>query len=185
MTIPALDLDSSSSISPGMGNMTASPTNANDATRVLEEAGKWKALVDSAEMSESQQSNFHAWLDEPRNKRVIAEIQTLTTLIQELCEKKVAASGKQGVTLRSVELDQRGFLTKPLTAITVAAAAASAGSGAFGLSATLANFAEAWFWSGSSPSTAMHSGAAFAVCCGAGLAGSVWATVFFRRAMSK
>ena len=67
-----------------MGNMTASPTNANDATRVLEEAGKWKALVDSAEMSESQQSNFQAWLDEPRYKRVIAEIQTLTTLIQEL-----------------------------------------------------------------------------------------------------
>jgi hypothetical protein len=50
VTIPVLDLDSSSSDSPGMGNMTASPTNANDAARVLEDGGKWKALVDSAEI---------------------------------------------------------------------------------------------------------------------------------------
>ena len=175
MTNPALDLDSSS----------ASPTNANDTARVLEEAVEWKALVDSAEMSDKQQSYFHAWLDEPRNKRVIAEIQALATLIQELPENNAASMRKQRVTLRSIELDQRGFLTKPLTTITVAAAAVSAGSGAFGLSATLANFVEAWFWSGSSPSTAMHSRVAFAVCCGAGLAGSVWAAVFFRRAMSK
>ena len=165
--------------------MTARPTNANDTARVLEEAVKWKALVDSAEMSEKQRSYFHAWLDEPCNKRVIAEIQTLTTLIQELPENKAASLGRQGVTLRSMEDDQRGFLTKPLTAVTVAAAAMSAGSGAFGLSATLVNFVEAWFWSGSSPSTAMHSRAAFAVCCGAALAGSVWAAVFFRRATSK
>jgi hypothetical protein len=185
VTIPVVDLDSSSSISPEMGNMTASPTNENDAARVLEEAGKWKALVDFAEMSEKQRLEFHAWLNEPRNRRAIAEIQALTTLIQELPENNVASLGNQRVTLRSIELDQRGFLTKPHKAFTVAAAAVSAGSGAFGLSATLANFVEAWFWSGSSPPTVMHSGAAFAVCCGAGLAGSLWAALFFRRAMSK
>lgn len=185
MTIPALDLDSSLSISDGMGNMTVSPTNANDAARALEEAGKWKALVGSAEMSEKQRSDFHTWLDEPRNRRVLAEIQALVTLIKDLPDDKAASLQKQRVPPRSIELDRRGILTKPLTAITVAAAAVSAGSGAFGLSATLANFVEAWFWSASSPSTAMHSGAAFAVCCGAGLAGSVWAAVFFRRTMGK
>jgi hypothetical protein len=165
-------------------HMTASPTNANDAARVLEEAGKWKAIADSAEMSEKQRLEFHAWLDEPRNGSALAEVQALVTLIQHLPEKKAAALRKQRLPLRSIELDQRSFLTKPLTAVTVAAAAVSAGAGAFGLSATLANLVEDLFWSGSSASTAMHSGAAIAVCCGAGLAGSVWAALFFRRAMS-
>jgi hypothetical protein len=120
-----------------MGSMTSSTINANDAARALEEGGKWKALVDSAVMSEKQRLEFQAGLGEPR----------------------------------------------PLTAMTVVAVAVSAGAGAVGLSVTLANFVEAWFWPASSPSTAMHSGAAFAVCCGAGLAGSVWACLFFRRAM--
>jgi ferric-dicitrate binding protein FerR (iron transport regulator) len=164
--------------------MTASPTNANDTARVLKGEAELKALVDSAQMSEKQQSEFHTWLDEPQNNRVTAKIQAIATLIPQLPENKAASLGKQRVTLRSVELEQRSFLTKPLTAITVAAAAVSAGAGAFGLSATLANLVEDLFWTGSSASTAMHSGAAFAVCCGAGLAGSVWAALFFRRAMS-
>jgi hypothetical protein len=185
VTIPAVDLDSSSSISPGMGNMTGSPTNVNDAARVLEEAGKWKVLVDSAEMSEKQRLEFRAWLGEPGNRKVIAKIQALATLIQELPERKAASLRKQGIPLRAIELDRHGILTTPLTVIIVAAAAVSVGSGAFGLSATVATFAQDWFWSGSSPSTAMHSGAAFAVCCGAGLAGSIWAALFFRRAMSE
>jgi hypothetical protein len=185
VTIPVLDLDSSSSISPGMGNMTASPTTANDTARVLEEAGEWKALVDSAEMSELQRLEFHAWLDEPRNRRAIAEIQALVTLIQELPENKAPSLRKQRVPLRSIELDRRGILTRPLAAITVAAAAVSVGSGAFGLSATLANFVGDWFWSGPFPLTTTHPVAAFVASCGAGLAGSVWAALFFRRAMSE
>jgi hypothetical protein len=185
VTIPVLNLDSSSSISPERGNVTASKTNANDAARVLEEAGEWKALVDSAEMSEEQRLEFHAWLDEPRNRRAIAEIEALVTLIQELPENKTASLRKQRVPLRSIELDQRGILIKPLAAITVAAAAVSVGSGAFGLSATLANFVGGWFWSGPFPLTTTHPVAAFAAACGAGLAGSVLAALFFRRAMSK
>jgi hypothetical protein len=166
-------------------HMTAIPTNAIDAARVLEEAGKWQVIADSAEMSEKQWREFHVWLDEPRNRSALAEVQTLVTLIQALPENKAAALRKQRVSLRSIELDRRGCVTKPLSAITVAAAAVSAGASAFGLSATVATFAEDWFWSGSSPSTAMHSGAAFAVCCGAGLAGSIWGALFFRRTLSE
>ena len=180
-----LDLDSSLSILPGMGNMAASQTDANNTARVLEEAGEWKALVDSAAMSEEQRFEFHAWLDEPRNRRAIAEIQALVTLIQELPENKAASLRKQRVQLRSIEFDRRGILTKPLAAITVAAAAVSVGSGAFGLSATLANFVGDWLWSGPFPLTTTHPVAAFAASCGAGLAGSVLAALFFRRAMSK
>jgi ferric-dicitrate binding protein FerR (iron transport regulator) len=165
--------------------MTAIPTNAIDAARVLEEAGKWQAIADSAEMSEKQWREFHVWLDEPRNRSALAEVQTLVTLIQALPENKAAALRKQRVSLRSIELDRRGCLTRPLSAITVAAAAVSAGASAFGLSATLASFVEDLFLSGLSPSTAMPSGAAFAVCCGVGLAGSVWAALFFRRALSE
>jgi ferric-dicitrate binding protein FerR (iron transport regulator) len=168
-----------------MGNMTASPPNANDVARVLEEAGKWKDLVDSAEMSEMQRLEFRAWLGEPHNRRALTEVQALLMLIQALPEKKAASLRMQRVPQRSIELDRQGILTRPLSAISVAAAAVSAGSGAFGLSVTLANLVEDLFWPGSSASTAMPSGAAFAVCCGAGLAGSVWAALFFRRAMSK
>ena len=131
--------------------MTASPTNENDVARVLEEAGKWKTLVDSAEMSEKQRLEFHAWLGEPHNRRALTEVQVLLTLIQALPENKAAPLRKQRVPLRSIELDRHEILTRPLTAITVAAAAVSVGSGAFGLSATVATFAEDWFWSGSSP----------------------------------
>jgi ferric-dicitrate binding protein FerR (iron transport regulator) len=165
--------------------MTASPTNANDAARVLEEGGKWKALVDSAEMSEKQRLEFHAWLDEPRNRRAIGEFRALVTLIQELPENKAGSLRKQSAPLRSIELDPRGILTRPLAAITVAAAAVSAGSGAFVLSATLANSVGGWFWSGSLPLTTTHPVAAFVASWSAGLAGSVWAALFFRRTMSK
>jgi ferric-dicitrate binding protein FerR (iron transport regulator) len=166
-----------------MGNMTASPTNANDTARVLEEASEWKALVDSAAMSEKQRLEFRAWLDEPRNRRALGEVQALVTIIQALPENKAAALRKQRLPLRSIELDRGGILTRPLSAMTVAATAVSAGASAFGLSATLVNFVEDLFWSGSSPSTAMPSGAAFAVCCAAGVAGSIGAALFFRRAM--
>jgi hypothetical protein len=165
-------------------HMTAIPTNAIDAARVLEEAGKWQAIADSAEMSEKQWREFHVWLDEPRNRSALAEVQALVTLIQALPENKAAALRKQRVSLRSIELDRRGFLTRPLSAITVAAAAVSAGASAFGLSATLASFVDL-FLSGSSTSTAMPSGAAFAMCCGAGLAGSIWGALFFRRTLSE
>jgi hypothetical protein len=165
-------------------HMTASPTNAIDAARVLEEAGKWQAIAGSAEMSEKQWLEFHAWLDEPRNRSALAEVQALVTLIQALPENKAAALRKQRLPLRSIELDRGGILTRPLSAMTAATAAVSAGASAFGLSATLVGFVEDLFWSGSSASTAMPSGAGFAVCCGAGLAGSVWAALFFRRAMS-
>jgi hypothetical protein len=165
-------------------HMTASPTNAIDAARVLEEAGKWQAIADTAEMSEKQWREFHVWLDEPGNRSALAEAQALVTLIQALPENRAAALRKQKLSLRSIELDRRGILTRPLSAMTVAAASVSAGASAFGLAATLANFVEDLFFSGSSASTAMLSRAAFVVCCGAGLAGSVWAALFFRRAMS-
>jgi ferric-dicitrate binding protein FerR (iron transport regulator) len=165
--------------------MTASPANANDTARVLEEAGVWKALVDSDEMSEEQRLEFRAWLDEPRNKSALAEIQALVALIQELPENKAPSLRTRRRPPHSIEADRRGIWTRPLAAITVAAAAVSVGSGAFGLSATLANSVGDWFWSASSPSTTMHPVAAFVVSCGAGLAGSAWAALFFRRAMSK
>jgi ferric-dicitrate binding protein FerR (iron transport regulator) len=166
--------------------MTANPGNVNDTARVLEEAGVWKTVIDSGEMSEEQRLEFHAWLDEPRNGRALTEIRAIVALIQELPENNKATSLR---TIRmpphSIEADRRGIWTRPLAAITVAAAAVSVGSGSFGLSATLANSVGDWFWSGSSPSTTMHPVAAFVVSCGAGLAGSVWAALFFRRAMSK
>jgi ferric-dicitrate binding protein FerR (iron transport regulator) len=165
--------------------MTAGSANANDTARVLEEAGEWKTIIDSAEMSEKQRLEFHAWLDEPRNKRALTEIRALVALIQELPENQAASLRTRRVRPPPIELDRRGILTRPLTAITVAAAAVSVGSGAFGLSATLASFGGDWFWSGSSPPTTMHSVAAFVVSCGAGLAASVLAALFFRRAMSK
>jgi ferric-dicitrate binding protein FerR (iron transport regulator) len=165
--------------------MTASPANANDTTRVLEEAGEWMTLVDSGAMSEEQRLEFRAWLEEPRNRRSLAEIETLVALIQELPENKATSPRTSRMPPHSIEADRRGIWTRPLAAITVAAAAVSVGSGAFGFSATLANSVGDWLWSGSSPSTTMHPVAAFVVSCGAGLAGSVWAALFFRRAMSK
>jgi hypothetical protein len=151
--------------------MTANPGDANDTARVLEEPGVWKTLVDSDEMSEEQRLEFRAWLDEPR--------------IQELPETKATSVRTRKMPPHSIEADRRGIWTGPLAAVTVAAAAVSVGTGAFGLSAALADFARDWFWSGSSPSTTMHPVAALVVSSAAGVTGSVWAALFFRRAMSK
>src|SRR5271168_5382048 len=107
--------------------MTASPANANDTARVLEEAGVWKALVDSDEMSEEQRLEFRAWLDEPRNKSALAEIQALVALIQELPENKAPSLRTRRRPPHSIEADGRGIWTRPLAAITVAAAAVSVG----------------------------------------------------------
>jgi ferric-dicitrate binding protein FerR (iron transport regulator) len=163
--------------------MTSSPINANDTARVLEEAAEWKTIVDSGEISEEQWLEFHAWLDEPRNKRALTEMRTLVSLIQELPDNK--ASSLRTMSLRLIELDRRGIWTRPLAAITVTAAIVSVGSGAFGLSAALANFVRDWLWSGSPLSTTMHPMAAFVVSSGAALAGSVLAALVFRRAMCK
>jgi ferric-dicitrate binding protein FerR (iron transport regulator) len=151
--------------------MTADPGKANDTARVLEEAGVWKTLVDSDEMSEEQRLEFHAWLDGPR--------------IQELPENKAASVRARRVPPQPIEADRRGIWTGPLAAITVAAAAVSFGTGAFGLSAALADFARDWLWSGSSPSNTTHPVAALVVSSAVGVTGSVWAALFFRRAMSK
>ena len=131
----------------------------------------WKTLVDSDEMSEEQRLEFRAWLDEPR--------------IQELPETKATSVRTRKMPPHSIEANRRGIWTGPLAAVTVAAAAVSVGTGAFGLSAALADFARDWFWSGSSPSTTMHPVAALVVSSAAGVTGSVWAALFFRRAMSK
>lgn len=151
--------------------MTANPGDANDTARVLEEAGVWRTLVDSDEMSEDQRLEFHAWLNEPR--------------IQVPPETNAPSVRTQKMPPHSIEANRRGIWTGPLAAVTVAAAAVSVGTGAFGLSAALADFARDWFWSGSSPSTTMHPVAALVVSSAAGVTGSVWAALFFRRAMSK
>jgi len=165
--------------------MTGSPSNANNTARVLEEAAAWKSLVDSGEISEEQRVDFRAWLDEPRNSRALSEMRALVALIQELPDRKASSLRTKRMPLPLIERDGPGIWTKPLAGITVAAAVVSVGSGAFGLSAALANFLRDWFWSGLSPSTTMPSIAAFVVSSGAALAGSVLAALVFRRAMFK
>jgi ferric-dicitrate binding protein FerR (iron transport regulator) len=153
--------------------MTASPANANDTVRVLNEASEWATVVDAGKMSEQQRLDFLAWVDEPRNARALSEIRTLVALIQELPDKKAAS-------LRKIPIG-----SGERTAITVAAAVVSVGAGAFGLSSGFATFVRDWFWSGSTSTIAMHPVVEIVVSCSAALAGSILAALVFRRPVCK
>jgi hypothetical protein len=148
---------------------------------MLDEARAWSVLFDSGEMSEEQRADFHAWLEESRNSRIVSEILTLVTLIQEVPEGKVASRQR----ISGNRVDVRGIRTRPAAAITVVAAIVSVGAGALGLSLELSDFFRNLFWSESSPPTEIYAVAETIVSCGAALAGSVLAALLFRQAPSK
>jgi transmembrane sensor len=58
---------------------------------IRDQAAAWTTLLESGAMSAAELENFHLWLEEPANARVMGEFRTLLALIQDLPEHKAAA----------------------------------------------------------------------------------------------
>jgi transmembrane sensor len=56
-----------------------------------DEAAAWTILLDSGEMSDAERSDFHVWLDEPRNARALSATRALVAMLQDLPPHKAAS----------------------------------------------------------------------------------------------
>lgn len=69
--------------------MSSARKRSNDV--IEDQAASWTTMLESDDMSVAQRQDFHMWLEEPGNARVLGEFRSLLGMIQDLPEQKAAS----------------------------------------------------------------------------------------------